>query len=61
VIGCGTFRSPTQCMNGLKGVLSGKPRSGTEEQVLLEEIALRDPVMPVADSLIGGFIRIEGV
>ncbi len=34
-------------------VLSAKLRSGAGERVLLEEIALRDPVMPVPDGLIG--------
>jgi hypothetical protein len=34
------------------GVLSAKLRSGAGERVLLEEIALRDPVMPVPDGLI---------
>jgi hypothetical protein len=43
-------------------VLSAMLRSGVAgEKVLLEEVALRDPVMPVSDGFIGGFIRIEGV
>jgi hypothetical protein len=42
-------------------VLSAMLRSGAGEKVLLEEVALREPVMPVSDGFIGGFIRIEGV
>jgi CheY-like chemotaxis protein len=34
-------------------VLSAKLRRDAGQQVLLEEIALRDPVMPVPDGLIG--------
>jgi hypothetical protein len=34
-------------------VLSAKLRSGAGQQVVLEKIALRDPVMPVPDGLIG--------
>jgi hypothetical protein len=33
-------------------VLSAKLRDGTGQRVILEEIALRDPVMPVPDGLI---------
>ena len=43
----------TKTTAGKRRVLSAKLRDGAGQRVILEKIALRDPVMPVPDGLIG--------